>query len=71
MGSDRTATHQVPLFRVRRALAVVIVLVFVIFLHKGGERARSTCVDTGFESTRRLSFVSHVGSTGQALLWAP
>ena len=60
-----------PLFRVRRTLAVVIVVIFVIFLNEGGERAGSTRVDMGFESTRPLSFISRVGSTGQALLRAP
>ena len=60
-----------PLFRVRRALVVIIDLVFIIFLDEGGEQAGSTRVDTGFESVRGLSFVSRVSSTGQALLQAP
>ena len=50
---------------------VVIVLIVIVLLDKGGERTGSTRVDMGFEGARRLSFVSCVGSTGEALLWAP
>ena len=60
-----------PLFRVRHTLTVVIILVLVVLFDEGGERAGSAHVDTGFESTRRLSLVSRIGSTGQTLLRAP
>ena len=60
-----------PLSRVRRALTVIIVLVFIIFLNEGGEQAGLTCIDMGFKGMRRLSLVSHVGLAGRALLWAP
>ena len=53
-----------PLFRVRCALAVIIVLIVVVLLDEGGERAGSTRVDTGFEGTRGLSFVSRIRSAG-------